>query len=210
MKYKIIIIEDHGFTRTGVSNYLNKEIQFEIIGEFSETRSLLNNTKNLNPDLILLDLNLPGLNGEASCKYLKQKFFNCKIVAFTQYVKNEKELIEFGFDGCYLKGEDPLLLIDVIQNVLNKGKYFSNITLASAPSHLDERSTPFLLDKKITNREIEIINLYLQDFTSKEISEQLYISEKTVNTHKRNFKSKIGKHKKNEIRILLEQNGVLK
>jgi len=205
---KIIIVEDHAFTRKGASTYLKTQEQLEIIGEFAETRSLRNDSFNLVPDIILLDLNLPGLNGEVSCKFLKEKFPYCKIIAFTEHQKTEKELIDLGFDGRYLKGEDTAALIEVIEHVLNNEKYFGNTIDVNTKLNPPDKTLNTYLEKiKISPREIEIIKLYLQDFTSKQIGEKLFISEKTVNTHKRNFKSKSGKTKKSEIRNFLEQNG---
>ena len=105
IQYKFIIIDDHPFIRDGIINFIKSHESFEFIGEFGDTRSVLNSTLPNRPDLVILDLNLPGIDGEKSCPLLKQRFPECKIVAFTQYEGREKELVRLGFDGYIVKSE---------------------------------------------------------------------------------------------------------
>jgi DNA-binding NarL/FixJ family response regulator len=156
-----------------------------------------------------LDLNLPGLNGEVSCGLLKKQFPECKIIAFTDHLIDVEELINLNFDGRYMKGQDTAILIEAIQTVLRGEKYFNSTSkqLKGTPNP-DTKIHPYLLSKNITNRELEIIMLYLQDMSNKEIADKLFISETTVNTHKRNFKYKIGKNKKKDVKEFLDSIGL--
>jgi DNA-binding NarL/FixJ family response regulator len=212
--YTLIIVDDHESTRDGVGNYLTKHGPIEVIGEFGETRSLLNSHTGLTPDIILLDLNLPGIDGEDSCSLLKQRFPKCKIIAFSQYNKSAKDLMRLGFDGSYAKSERMHTLVDVIKQVMSGNECFSSDPEKkfAAPVSKDRRlDDDYARVKSLSDRELQVIQLWLKDFSSKEIGEQLTdkISPFTVNKHLQNIKEKLDRKRKSEIEELLRRYGLL-
>lgn len=203
-KYQFIIIDDHPFIRDGIINFINADNRFEAIGEFADTRSVLNSTFSGRPDVIILDLNLPGMDGERSFPLLKNKFPGCKIVAFTQYEGRDKELSRLGFDGYIVKSEKDSLL-EALTSVLNGLKYFRNDEKDNARKSLiaDERDN-FLKVKLLTKREIEVAKYIMQDFSNKEIGDKIFISESTVETHRKHIKEKLKAKNRRELSAILK------
>lgn len=202
-KYKFIIIDDHPFIRDGIINFINAHESFECIGEFNDTRSVLNSNFSGRPDAIILDLNLPGIDGEKSCPLLKKKFPDCKIVAFTQYEGREKELSKMGFDGYIIKSERDSL-IEALICVLKGEKYFknSNKTFTGDPGSSDKLDD-FLRIRQLTPREMEVAKYIVQDFSNKEIGEKIFITESTVETHRKHIKEKLKARNKRELYAIL-------
>lgn len=204
-RYKFIVIDDHPFLRDGIINFIKAHKEFEFIGEFGDTRSVINSGFSDKPDVIILDLNLPGLDGEKSCGLLKQKFSGCKIIAFTLYEGRDKELEKLGFDGYIVKSEKDSL-IEALTSVLNGTKYFKHETKTAVHSSqkfnaLDD----FLKIKDLTPREVEIAKHLLDDFSNREIGEKLTISESTVETHRKHIKEKLGAKSKRELHTILKK-----
>lgn len=202
-KYKFIIIDDHPFIRDGIRNYISAHDSFEFIGEFSETRSVINSTFPGKPDIIILDLNLPGIDGEKSCELLKRKFPDCKVVAFTQYTGRGKELNKLGFDG-YLQKSETDSLIEALLSVMKGEKYFKNDDKASAHEAVtSDKEDAFLKIKQLTPRELEVAKYIVQDFSNRGIGERIFISESTVETHRKHIKEKLKIKNKHELYTVL-------
>lgn len=202
-KYRFIIIDDHPFIRDGIINFIKAHESFEFIGEFSDTRSVLNSPLPGRPDLIILHLNLPGIDGEKSCPLLKQRFPECRIVAFTQYEGREKELIRLGFDGYIVKSEKDSL-IEALLTVLQGNKYFKgSYKTLSQDSDEPGKMDAFLKIKQLTPREIEVAKYIMQDFSNREIGEKMFISETTVETHRKHIKEKLKAKNKRELYAML-------
>jgi len=202
-KYKFIVIDDHPLIRDGIVNFIGANENFEFIGEFSDTRSVLNSFFPGRPDVIILDLNLPGIDGEKSCPLLKQKFPKCKIVAFTHYEGRGKELRESGFDGYVVKSERDLL-IEALLTVLDGREYFKNNNAIAdiIPTALNKIDS-YLKIKSLTPREIEVAKYIIQDFSNREIGEKISIAESTVETHRKHIKEKLGAKNKRDLYAVL-------
>lgn len=201
--YTFITIDDHPFTRDGIVAFVSAHENFKFIGGFSDTRSVLNSTFSGKPDIIILDLNMPGMDGERSCPLLKQKFPYCKIVAFTQYTGRDKELTRLGFDGYIVKSETDSL-VEALISVLNGKKYFRNDKKHSSPERFQpDESDIYLKVKQLTKREIEIARFMVQDFSSREIAEKIFIAESTVETHRKHIKEKLQAKSKHELYAIL-------
>jgi len=201
---RYIIIDDHPFFRDGVRNFLAIHSPYECIGEFPETRYLLNSDHTLLPDFILLDINIPNLEGKMSCGLLKKKYTACKIIALTQYADLGDTLKSFHFDG-YVEKDNTEGLLDAIDTVLKGAAYF-------VKNEKKKSATPFEDDflkihNDVSKREVEIMRYVEKGYSSAEIAQKLHISENTVKTHRRNFKQKIGK-KGPEMKELLRRSGL--
>jgi len=208
-KYRYIIVDDHAFFRDGVNNFLAAHSRFELVGEFSETRSIVNSGDNLYPDFILLDLNIPGLDGRASCEILKKKYPNCKIIALTQYQDMHKILKDLHFDG-YVEKQCSDILIEAIDTVLSGRNFFQK--KSGKKSHIptiEKNNDEFLKTIQLSTREIEIIKLVMDGFSNPEIAGKLFISEFTVKTHRKNIYHKTGVNSIADLIKLVNKNGLV-
>lgn len=202
-RYKFIIIDDHPLIRDGIKSYVVAHNEFEFIGEFQDTRSVLNADFRQNPDVIILDLSLPGIDGERSLPLLKRKYPACKVVAFTQHEAREKELKKIGFDGYVTKNQRDQLVV-ALHMVLEGKPYFKSSAANTAQPPADpEKMDAYLKLKQLTPRETEVARYMKEEFSNREIAEKIFISESTVETHRKHVKEKLGVKSRRELAALL-------
>ena len=203
-----MIIDDHPIILSGVKTFLSSDNRFEFIGEFTDTRTALNAPFNGTPDLIILDLAMPKIDGERSLAMLKRKFPNCKFLAFTQYENRAKTLKELGFDGYFVKTALDSLN-DALLSILNGENYFKNPEKSSVGIQEESINTDDYTNfKKLTSREIEVANLMVQNFSNREIGNMMHISETTVETHRKHIKEKMQAKTKSELFAMLRNFGL--
>jgi DNA-binding NarL/FixJ family response regulator len=210
-KYGFIIIDDHPIFRDGVKKLLADCEQYVLIEEFSETGPLLNAKDKLFPDFILLDLKIRGQEGWTSCLQLKKKFPDCKVIALTQYTGIQEELAKLQFDGYVVKEDSPSNLLIAIETVLQGKTYFPVLQENDDKKQTDNQPDDHLRVKhlNITQREIEIIRLVIRGLSNPEIANQLYLSELTIKTHRKNFYSKAGVRKIPDLIKFMQNYGLI-
>jgi len=174
--------------------YYNK-----IVGLYNNGSETLNGVLNDKPDILLLDINLPDVNGIDLCKALKKTNPILKVIALSNYdeVSFIKRMLNSGADGYLLKNTDKLELLTAFKTVLNDEQYLQrDIEKKLLNQSIGKRTTNNLL-VKLTRREKEVL---AEELTTQEISEKLFISPKTVETHRMNIMSKLGA--KNSVGII--------
>lgn len=193
MKIKLILADDHPIVLHGISAHFSTDVRFEIIAMVNNGIELLNNKMLFEADVILLDLNMPGLDGLNALEQLKRKEIKAKIIVLTNY--HSFELVK----DCKLKGASGYIVkSDELQNLAtNILKVVDNILIFPT---FDEKEIPdikfsyfddFLKKYKLTKREVEIIRLVCQNLRTKDIALRLYLSEFTVHTHRKNIMRKL-------------------
>ena len=190
---KILLADDHQIVLDGLREILETVPGFSIVGMAKNSRVLLSLAGAQNPDLVLMDLNMPGKNGLEMLEDLKARFPAIKILVLTMYNSPEivRRALALGADGYLLKdhGRDELLF--AVREVLD-GRHFVS---EQVKPHADETRAPFPDDFQaktaLTEREMEILRLIASSYTNKEIGGKLFISEFTVATHRRNLKRKL-------------------
>jgi two-component system response regulator NreC len=195
-KKKIVIAEDHTILRAGLRALLSSREDIEVIGEAGDGREAIRIADQLVPDLLLIDLSMPKLNGIEAIKEIKKKHPKMKILVLTVHKGDEYIIasLEAGADGYILK--------DASQNeLLLAMDYIMNDKLFLSPSISDKIVTGYLLNKSqnkpkssldnLTNREREILKLIAEGLTNKKIADHLFISLKTVEKHRANLMQKL-------------------
>jgi len=202
---KIVIADDHTLFLEGINQMLNlnKELLIETVKNGQELLKIL---KEKNADLVILDINMPKLNGLETAKYLKESFPSVYILILSSYQENY--IVEIakknGADGYIFKNCTKNELLNAIYTVTSGLKFFP--TLKKENSTKVKIEDPFLLNFKLTQREIEIIGYLKENQTNKRIAEQLNLSVFTVETHRKNIMKKLGLKKPTElIRFVLEK-----
>lgn len=193
MKIKVLIADDHQLFREGISNLLFSSDTIEVIAQAENGIQALEKVKHFKPDVVLLDIAMPEMNGIEACKRLKKDFPNIKIITVSmhsdkQYVKG---VLEAGADGYLLKNCTLRQLTDAIQSVHQGKKYLSqDITDLVISGYLTPSTSDNEYDK-LSEREKEIFLLFAEGKSTKEIGDKLFISVKTVGTHKQNILEKL-------------------
>ncbi|MGB9840178.1 response regulator [Thermovenabulum sp.] len=194
-KIKVIIADDHALVREGIAKILSLEADIEILGEASDGKEAVELAKKLKPDVVLMDINMPNVNGIVATREIKKENPGVKIIALTihEQVDYLLELIRYGVSGYLLKDVTPDELIKTIRQVFS-GK--GVIPPSMMPKVFEEINKLSQKDEKITfnltSREIEILQELAKGLSNKEIADKLFISEKTVKNHLTNIFQKMG------------------
>ncbi len=189
-KIRTIVVDDHDLIREGLNRIISFEEDLIICGQFRSGEELINNMKDYNPDVILLDINMPGKNGIETLKTLKILYPDIKVVMLT--VENDKktimESIDIGADAYILKESAGSEIVNAIRNVYLGEKYIDKSLIKAM--FLDIKSDVACKNKEIeslkllTNRELNILYEISKGLKNKEIAETLFLSEKTVKIRK--------------------------
>ena len=188
---KIIIADDHNLFINGLQLLLKEESWIEIIDIANNGRELLEVLQRSQPDLILLDLNMPNMNGFEAARYIKQNHPAVKLIILSTY--NEEHLIDkakqIGINGYLLKNcnrEELLQTISLVMNHQTSFPYFE----PRENNSFDSKDN-FLIQFNLTKRELEIIQLIKNGFTNQLIANKLFLSIYTVETHRKNIMHKL-------------------
>lgn len=188
MCIKVLIVDDHALLREGLIKILSLEDDLKIIGEAGKGEEAIELTRTLKPNVILMDINMPGVNGIEATKAIKKEFPSIGIIALTIHDDEEYifELVRAGVSGYVLKDIQPERLVSAIRDVAQgKSVIHPNITakLLGEFNRLSERKNRPSSFGELTMREIEVLELIAQGMANKDIARVLFISEKTVKNH---------------------------
>ena len=190
---KVVVVDDHPFFRQGVRDVLNAESDIEVIGESGDGYAALAMIKELSPDVALLDVNLPKLNGLQITQALKRARSDVNIIILTAYDDEEQiyRAIRLGASAYFAKDVDPTHLLDTVRAVAAGYYVIANkrMTPAQAEQWLLELYRRYGITPEdttfspLTNREMEILELIIEGLSNKEIALRLSISQQTVKNH---------------------------
>ena len=194
MSLRIIIADDHPFLVEGLKVVLEEIDGVKVLEPAANGRQLLDRLRQTPADIILLDLNMPQMDGIEVLKILRHEFPKVKVIVLTNYNHPElvKEVNGLGARGYLLKNSSSVTLKKAIESVAAGHTWF-------AGKEADQAVSSFFVDDfmkkyQLTRREAEIIRMIASGLTSKEIGKQLFISEFTINAHRRNICRKLDIH----------------
>ena len=193
--FSVVIAEDQVMTAEGLASILQKSGPFKVLAIAQNGEHLLHLLNSVQPDFILLDLNMPVMDGVTACKLIREKFPDIIVVVLTMYghVKVLKEIKEAGASGMLNKYTSSAELISKLHEILHKKEpfitNFDQHTMVMTGSIAPPDN--FLLKYKISKREFEIIRLVAGGMQTEEIAEKLFLSPYTVTTHRKNILTKL-------------------
>jgi DNA-binding NarL/FixJ family response regulator len=198
-KKRIVIAEDQRIVRKGLCSLLTPSDEFEIVGEAEDGLDAVRCVQACKPDLVLLDLCMPKLNGIAAIKEIKKQYPETKILALTVHDSDQHILAAFeaGADGYCLKDATHDELLTSIRSVLSGKTYLSpEVSKKVLEGYLEGRKTLKHTSSwdRLTQREKEVLKLVGEGYKTKEIADYLCISWKTVQKHRANIMDKLGVH----------------
>jgi DNA-binding NarL/FixJ family response regulator len=193
MLSKVILADDHQFLLEGILTILKDEASVEVVATAQNGFELIDAVLKQKPDLVILDLNMPGYDGLQCLKKIKTDFPQVKVLVLSNYSQPElvEEVKRNKADGYLVKNSSSATLKEAIRLVLSGTHYYPDsreITPVADDSYFFDE---FLRKYQLTKREVEIIKMVCREMTTKEIAATLFLSELTVNTHRRNILRKL-------------------
>lgn len=183
---KIYLVDDHQMLIDGLKALLAGEPNISIVGESNSSTKALKNILEINPDIVLTDINMPEMDGIDLTKAIKKQSPEIKIIALSMFGEHQtiNDMLKAGVSGYILKNTGKKELLNAIEKVSNGDSFFSDEVSVEMMKAADVGET-----KEITLslREIEIIELIAKEYTNAKIAETLFISERTVETHRKNI-----------------------
>ena len=185
---KLAVVDDQHLFRKGLISLIKEFDELDIIIEASNGNELIEKLKTKRPTVVLLDLEMPGMDGIETTEFLKRKYPEIKVLILTMH--NEEaiilHLIEKGAHGFLLKDHPIETLVDAIYAVIENGYYFNDhISKIMVKGLLrTQKIKPSFNEVRLSEREIEVIKLICKEYTNKQIGEKLFISVRTVDGHR--------------------------
>ena len=194
---RVLLVDDHVLFRQGLASLIDPLEDMEVVGEASDGREALERARELMPDLILMDIHMPGWDGLKATQLIKEEMPYVKIVMLT--ISDDDgdifEAIKSGAQGYLLKNLKPEDLFEMLRGVYRGGASISGLTAAKILdefARLAQETSPVPSSgESLTPREREVLQLVAQGATNKEIASQLFIAENTVKNHLRNILAKL-------------------
>ncbi len=212
MPERILIVDDHGILRAGLRALLNAETDFTVVGEVPDGETALQIAGQLKPDIVLMDISLPGLGGIETTRQLVKLLPEARVLMLTVHEDKElvRESIKAGAAGYILKRAVESELINAIRAVAKGDLYLHPaMTRALLPDLLPAQEHHSHPAETITAREIEVLKLIVQGHTNRQIAERLNLSIRTVETHRGNIMAKLNLRSRVELVHYAAEHGLL-
>jgi len=203
-KVRILLADDHEAVREGLKSILNAQPDMEVIGEAPDGTAAVARSIELRPDVVVMDVSMPRLNGLKATEMLHRRCPQLKILTLTRHAEQGyvQQLLGAGASGYVLKRSRAVELLQAIRAVASGGTYLDPAVAGAIADEYGRRAHSTLTPESsrgISPRETEILRLVAWGYSNKEIAAQLKLSVKTVETHKTNAMNKLGMHNRIDI-----------
>lgn len=216
MKLRILVADDHEVVRRGLITLLQAREGWEICGEAADGRETVDKVKQLKPDVVILDVGMPNLNGLAATRQLIQHDPTLKIIVLTITDVDEviREALDAGARGFVLKSDAARDLVSAVEALQRNRMFFTpRVNDMVLAGFLDKGHTPAKGEvpkvPTLTPRETEVIQLLAEGKSSKEVASLLNLSTKTAETHRSNIMRKLGLHSIRDLVVYAIQNNII-
>lgn len=208
---QVLLVDDHKMVREGLKRLLEFDGQIQVIDEADNGQDCLKKIRSCKPDVVLLDINMPVMNGIETLEAIKKKKLNTKVLILT--VHNEIEYlmraVDIGIDGYILKDSDSQELIRAVTTVYNGEKFIQPSLIPLLNSKLIARDLDAEKLKLLSKREVEVLKLTAVGMFNKEIGAKLGISERTVKNHMSSIFKKIDTSDRTQAAVFAIRNGLV-
>ena len=214
MNIHILLADDHTILRAGLRMMLNAQPDFEVVGEAQDGRQAIQEAQRLQPDVILMDITMPDMNGIEATRQIKKLLPETKVLILTMHEHDEYvfQALRAGASGYMLKEAADTDLISALR-VIQNGQFYLSPTAQSVMvgDYLQRVRTGEEKDSysSLTEREREILKLVAEGYTNNKIAERLIISPKTVDTHRTHVMDKLNLHSRAELVKYAMRRGLL-
>jgi two-component system response regulator NreC len=214
-KIRVLIVDDHAIVRAGTRLLLNSQPDIEVVGEAVNGKEGLARAQELSPDVVLMDINMPDMDGIQATRAIKESLPEVRVLALTMHEDSRYffQMLKEGALGYMLKGSEPDELLGAIRAVYqNKAYILPDLARRLLDDYLERLKAGDEQDSysKLTTREREVLKLIGEGYTSREIAEMLCLSVNTVERHRSNIMDKLGMHNKSELIRFAIRKGLVK
>jgi DNA-binding NarL/FixJ family response regulator len=209
--YRILIADDHEVVRRGIRALIESHSGWEVCGEAQDGREALERARELNPDLILLDVGMPNLNGLEAARQILASCTATQILILTMHYSPQlvREVLAVGARGFLLKSDAGRDLVTAVEAVQNRRTFFtSQVTQIVVDGYLNPDHAEKPSRGNLTPREREVLQLLAEGKTSKEVAVALNLSVKTAETHRTNIMRKLDLHSVADLTLYALRNGI--
>lgn len=196
-KIKIILVDDHNIVRDGIKSLLHNEKDMEVVAEASSYADLREALSQVEPDIILMDISMPDMSGIDITKILSVDYPSIKILMLSMYINDEfiMSSINAGASGYIPKNTTKRELLNAIRTIFSEGLFFtphvSNLIVKNVIKGARQEIKPSDKENSLSIREMEILKLFAEGFSNHEIADKLFISSRTVESHKNHIMQKL-------------------
>jgi len=209
---RVLIADDHTIVRSGVRMLLEAEADIAVVGEAVDGGQAIAFTEKLQPDVVLMDIGMPGVDGLEATSRIKAQWPGINILVLTMHRSEAYffEMLKKGASGYILKGAETSDLIHAVR-VVAQGEVFLYPTMARklVRDYLSLKGGETAVDPQLSPRENEILQLLAQGYSNKEVADKLVVSPSTVHTHRTNLMQKLGLSSRHELIQYARQRGLL-
>jgi len=188
----IILVDDHQMLIDGIKALLKKEKNMSFVGTANNGNDALKLIEQLKPNLVITDINMPEMSGIELTKIIKKNFPEIKVLVLTMF--NEKaiisEILSSEAEGYILKNTGREELVKAINKIASNGTFFSSEVIETLMKEVKKENKKEKATAQLTPREIEIIKLIVEELSTAEIAEKLFISPRTIDTHRKHILEK--------------------
>jgi len=208
-KVKVIIADDHALVREGLRRLLELDPNIEVLTEVGDGQGAINMVRKLRPDVVLMDVNMPGTDGIVATKVIKREMPSIRVIALTIYEDEEViEMVRAGVSAYVLKDVAGSELIDTIYRVMN-GEVVIHPRVASRLVRELTRTDRKKDSVRLTKRERDVLTCLVKGHSNKEMADSMFISEKTVKNHLTSIFRKLGVKDRTQAAVYALKNNIV-
>ena len=213
-KITVLLAEDHTIVRKGLRSLLESRADMKVVGEAENGREAIDRVEELRPDVVVMDIGMPGLNGLEATRRIKKRFGDVQVLILTVHTGEEYilQILRAGASGYLVKQAAPAELISAIQAV-HRGEAFLSPSISKKvlEDYVQRAGATAQRDsfERLTDREREVLQLIAEAYSTREIAEQLHISIKTAETHRAHLMEKLSLHSTAELTRYAIRKGVV-
>ena len=213
-KIQVLLAEDHTIVRKGLRSFRNTEADIEATGEAQDGREAIEKAQQLHPDVVLMDIAMPFLNGLEATRQIKKRFPEVKVLILTTHTAQEyiSQILQAGASGYVVKEAAPAELVSAIEVVYRGDSFLSpSVSKKLIKEYIQqaEARSEENTHNRLTDREREVLQLIAEGHPNREIAELLHISARTVGTHRAHLMEKLDIHSTAELTQYAMRKGVI-